>query len=353
MVGNIDTYDGEQNLEEWIRMVERTAAFTGWNEDNTFKAALFRLRGEASEHIEQLREEGQVNDWADTKRALKRRFETSGKEQLYQHLLNTGTQGAKTVQEWAQVVRKLSLRALGASGVKSEREPAAGDEEHAEEGQGEATGSDATKAVLSFMRKTNFIRGLRSSLRQAVWRKKCETFDEAVAAATEEEAIELAHKEEEVLSCFRGNTDGQVSMSLVNSIVAALEEREAAKEADQKGRAEATTSGYRGKRPERQQAVRFGPSSPANYQHRDNSDRKYQDQLPLPRVNMRMPPEDTNGSQNPARLQRWPRTFKTEEERRAYEQGLCFACHQPGHVKRNCRNYYMSRPSGNGPRRLR
>ena len=30
---------------------------TGWSEDNTFKAALFRLRGEASEHIEQLRNE--------------------------------------------------------------------------------------------------------------------------------------------------------------------------------------------------------------------------------------------------------------------------------------------------------
>ena len=30
MVGNIDTYDGQQNLEEWTRMVERAATFAGW-----------------------------------------------------------------------------------------------------------------------------------------------------------------------------------------------------------------------------------------------------------------------------------------------------------------------------------
>ena len=101
MVGNIDSFDGQQNLEEWIRMVERTAAFTGWSEDNTFKAALFRLRGEASEHIEQLRDEGHITSWEDTKRALRARYETSGREQFYQHLINTGTQGNKTVQEWA------------------------------------------------------------------------------------------------------------------------------------------------------------------------------------------------------------------------------------------------------------
>ena len=36
-------------------MVERAAKFAGgWTDDHAFKAALFRLRGEASEHIEQL-----------------------------------------------------------------------------------------------------------------------------------------------------------------------------------------------------------------------------------------------------------------------------------------------------------
>ena len=82
MVGNIDTYDGQQNLEEWIRMVERTAAFAGWNADNTFKAALFRLRGGASEHIEQLHTEGHITSWEDTKKALKARYETSDREQF-------------------------------------------------------------------------------------------------------------------------------------------------------------------------------------------------------------------------------------------------------------------------------
>ena len=53
--GNIDPYDWHQNQGEWIRMVERAAKFAGgWTDDHAFKAALFRLRGEASEHIEQL-----------------------------------------------------------------------------------------------------------------------------------------------------------------------------------------------------------------------------------------------------------------------------------------------------------
>ena len=134
MIGSVDNFDGQQNLQEWIQMVERAAEFAGWTEEATFKAAMFRLRGEAGEHVEQLKSEGKLKTWKELQEALKDRFETAGREQWYQYLLNTGTQGSKTVQEWAQTVRKLSLRALGSDKqeVKSEGEANPEEEQAAE-----------------------------------------------------------------------------------------------------------------------------------------------------------------------------------------------------------------------------
>ena len=60
IIGSVDNFDGQQNLEEWIQMVGRAADFAGWTEEQTFKAALFRLRGEAGEHVEQLRSEDKI-----------------------------------------------------------------------------------------------------------------------------------------------------------------------------------------------------------------------------------------------------------------------------------------------------
>ena len=349
MVGNIDTYDGQQNLEEWTRMVERTATFAGWTEDNKFKAALFRLRGEASEHIEQLKSEGQINTWEEAKKALKARFEPKGKEQLYQHLLNTGTQGTKSVQEWAQVVRKLSLNAMGGNDIKTEGAPAQGEGENAEAAQRQAADKEATKAILSYMRKNNFIRGLRSNLRQAVWRKKCETFDEAVRIAADEEAIEMAHKEEEVINCFQEEYRNMTSNPLVNSIVAALDAREAAKEVDNPRlrntayRRGTDTIQYKGAR----------VSGTAGNQYTPKGRQNYDEQLPLPRNDKRNGPTTSIQGQG----QQWYSTRyaaqpETEEERRDREEYRCYRCHQTGHIRRFCPELRSAQHPGNGPRRL-
>ena len=238
VIGSVDTFDGQQNLDEWITMIERAAEFVGWGPEQSFKAAMFRLRGEAGEYAEQLRDEGKLATWKELKEALKERFETVGKEQWHQYLLNTATQGSSTVQEWAQTVRKMSLRALGSEATQMKRE---GEGEPAEQaGQQEQAarneGLEARKKLLDYIRKSNFVRGLRSSLRKMVWRKKCTTFDEAVRAAAEEEAVEASHREEEVLSCYKRDLPGLNTPGLVDQIVAALEIRE---EAKRKGREEA------------------------------------------------------------------------------------------------------------------
>lgn len=341
MVGNIDVYDGQQNLEEWIRMVERTAAFSGWNDDHTYKAALFRLRGEASEHIEQLCAEKQVSNWEQTKKALKARFQTKGREQLYQHLLNTGTQCNKTVQEWAQVVRNLSLRAMGNDGpvVKAET----GRADTGEEGEDQ----ESNKAVLNFMRKTNFIRGLRKNLRQEVWRQKCKTFEEAVEVAAAEEALEMANHEEEVLSCFQGNSEKKETDNLIKGIVAALDAREAAKERRDPEVEDQWTRQGEGARPKE---TRITQSNNARVQ-------EYRGQLPLPKPGHR---DGSNANQfrlgtKPFFHSRFPR-FQSREEEAEYwrhmEKRLCFYCHQPGHIQRDCRVMDRDRMPGNDFRRL-
>ncbi|KAF0308650.1 hypothetical protein FJT64_020146 [Amphibalanus amphitrite] len=79
MIGSVDNFDGQQNLQEWIQMVNRAAEFAGWTDDATFKAAMFRLRGEAGEHAEQLKSEGKITSWPELQVALKDRFETAGR----------------------------------------------------------------------------------------------------------------------------------------------------------------------------------------------------------------------------------------------------------------------------------
>ena len=248
MIGSVDNFDGQQNLHEWIQMMGRAAEFAGWTEEATFKAAMFRLRGEAGEHAEQLKSEGKLKTWKELQEALKDRFETAGKEQWYQYLLNTGTQGSKTVQEWAQTVRKLSLRALGSDKQEVKRE---GESNPEEEQAAETARKDARKSLLEYTRRTNFVRGLRSRLRKEVWRRKCQTFDEAVKAAAEEEAVEANYREEKVFSCYKGESPELATTGLVEKIIAALDLREERKakgknaEAD-KGRVEVSRGSQQG-----------------------------------------------------------------------------------------------------------
>ena len=374
MIGSVDNFDGQQNLREWIQMVGRAAEFAGWSEEATFKAALFRLRGEAGELAEQLREEGKLKTWKELQETLKDRFETAGKEQWHQYLLNTGTQGSKTVQEWAQTVRKLSLLAL-ASEDRIKEEGAVS--QNAEEAQAAETArKEAKKKLLDYERRNNFVRGLRSSLRQMVWRKKCKTFDEAVKAAAEEEVVEASHREEKVLSCIKMESPELATAGLVDKIVAALELREEARsEKSQKIETKDVKKPYKPK-PSRREAI--GPSDEEdeegdeeerpgrNYASPPNRSRqmeqrgfyrnspRYGDQLPLPRPfrNGRNSDERGEWRRSEPRDGRRASSYDHQaRQERARALNLCFNCHQPGHLAREC--FANSRPQpGNGYRRL-
>ena len=385
IIGSVDNFDGQQNLEEWIQMVGRAADFAGWTEEQTFKAALFRLRGEAGEHVEQLRSEDKIKTWKELQDVLKERFQTTGKEQWHQYLLNTGTQGSKTVQEWAQTVRKLSLLALGPErkGIE-EREEEEGQGEQEQAKAEEMKKKEARKGLLDYMRKSNFVRGLRSNLRQMVWRKKCATFDEAVQAAAEEEAVEASHREEEVLSCYKGDLPDITSQGLVEKIVAALEIRDGKKEdGDRSSRKDApkgAKKGAPGRYRTRETRREPSPVSDREYDDEDGEEdeyperrnqrnhhrmatspfrrgpggrgtQRYSDQLPLPR-----PAPRTIDSQEWNRRDRRDEGTRTAggigRGHRSYNlPGVCFNCHQPCHYRRECPHPQEPQP-GNGYRRL-
>ena len=388
VIGSVDNFDGQQDLDEWIQMIERAAEFAGWGADHSFKAALFRLRGEAGEYAEQLREEGKITSWKDLKEALKERFNTAGKEQWHQYLLNTATQGSKTVHEWAQTVRKISLLAVGDEG----KPPAPAAEEEGAVGGGGASEriagaaqNEGRKKLLDYMRKSNFVRGLRSSLRQMVWRKKCSTFDEAVRAAAEEETVEASHREGEVLSCYRRDIPDLTGTALVEQIVAALETREEAKQKKQEKAQiqEELTGGTATKmQPGHVQGFSTGSDDPSNIQNgqqygmfpttrqapiqqyyhgpapgrifQEQNVQRYGEQLPLPRA---VYPRPGNG-----RRQEWARSGwrgAPAPARRGvlppgvdqYGNPVCFFCQERGHFKRECPQLTSQQP-GNESRRL-
>ena len=68
VIGSVDNFDGQQNLDEWVLMIERAAEFAGWATDQSFKAAMFRLRGEAGDYAEQLKDEGKLTTWKGCKK---------------------------------------------------------------------------------------------------------------------------------------------------------------------------------------------------------------------------------------------------------------------------------------------
>ncbi|KAF0303213.1 hypothetical protein FJT64_020147 [Amphibalanus amphitrite] len=371
MIGSVDNFDGQQNLQEWIQMVNRAAEFAGWTDDATFKAAMFRLRGEAGEHAEQLKSEGKITSWPELQVALKDRFETAGKEQWHQFLLNTGTQGSKTVQEWAQTVRMLSLRALGSEplGIKEEgEEPMTAEQKLI----AETAQKEARKNLLDFMRRTNFVRGLRSNLRQMVWRRKCKTFDDAVKTAAEEEAVEASHREEEVLSCYVKGFPEPTTTGLVEKIVAALEMRdEERKEKKEKGTeasrtkkqkpgpagvTERSEDEYEGDEDEQGGARRkYYPNRATPRPNGNSSDARpqYREQLPLPRQARFQNGPTTAREWRRAELPNGRRVGGYDNQARRERDltlNLCFNCHRPGHRAFECPT--SQRQQGNGYRRL-
>ena len=221
-------FSGSQNVADWIDTVERAGSFAKWNDEDLRKVARLRIRGEASEYIGHLELEDKAATWTALKKSLVDRYGSKGQEQLNQYLLSTSQQGSKTVQEWAQVVRKLSLNSLS----DIDREPyieaggiAEADETIAEEGRNSDQGSEENRPagsqndsitsvrtkeeqehleemkrlrkrkerlLLDHMRRVNFVRGLKPDLRRAVLQRGCITFDEAVEAAQREEDLNVA-----------------------------------------------------------------------------------------------------------------------------------------------------------------
>ena len=387
VIGSVDNFDGQQDLDDWIQMVERAAEFAAWTPEQSFKAAMFRLRGEAGEFAEQLRDDGKLSNWKELKTALKERFNTVGKEQWHQFLLTTATQGSSTVREWAQIVRKHSLLALGKEGEKLKEEGERRNEEDQQVAQGgeraagpqeavEKAKSEARKKLLDYTRQTSFVRGLRSNLRQMVWRKKCTTFDEAVQAAAEEEAVESSHREEEVLSSYKKDIPKLTYPGLVDQIVAALEVREEgrqkgqeAKRREEEGSAKndggnrkteaagpnpfATSQGpvegerreqdgYAGARPRDLGTQSYYRGTPAGRGQPRPSMRQYGEQLPLPR--------NAYAGQGQGPRQDWVRQGRIED-RGAYGNAVCYNCGGRGHFKRQCPTPVPPQ-QGNGYRRL-
>ena len=351
----VDEFDGTQNVDDWIRELERADDFANWGKSTLLKVALIRLKGEASEFVSHLQEEGKAKNWEELKTALQDRYQTTRREQWHQFLLNTGQQEGKTVQEWAQLVRKLSLASLSPEDRKVGLSPATSQPETVREEERPATSRNGTTAprsgtqrnpLLDYIRRTNFIRGLRPSLRKAVWRRHCTTFDEAVKAAAEEEALEATTHEAEVLSSYR---EGPTKEDLIDTLVAALEIR------DEKKR-KAVTGAEEGAAPERHLAVR----QPAP--------ETYPEQLPLPQ---RTAPQARSHSPSRhsgdwrragrywSRSGRAPagaegpveRRFWSDEEWRMYRDGVCFNCHGRGHIARYCSRQSPAGHAGNGGRR--
>ena len=173
-----------------------------------------------------------------------------------------------------------------------------------------------------------------------------QNIDEAVTVATEEEALEAATKEEEVLSCFQGDPSEQRERPLINSIVAALDEREAARERNRNRAKETPPAPVNQQQAELQEG---GPSfaATATPAYNNYHSQQFPEQLPLPRAGYRDFREGGRGGGRGGRG-RWGSSPRFIPNQNSYDTRICFLCHRPGHIRWFC----PEQNSGNGTGRL-
>ena len=380
-------FSGTQNIVDWIDTVERAGSFAKWNDDELRRVARLRIRGEASEYIGHLELEDKATTWTSLKKVLKDRYDSKGQEQLNQYLLSTSQQGEKTVQEWAQVVRKLSLKSLS----DLDREPnlqnehhratVTGDEavddrraecEHAGESD-QSNGSQGTsvtdlamtkaaeehaeemkrlrkrkeRLLLDHTRRVNFVRGLKPDLRRAVLKSGCTTFDEAVEVAQREENLDIAVGQEELLNSMCVQQEARetpVANEVAVAVAQLLEQRDRNKNMAQQNLG--TRAVYRQVEPSSSMCTYQQSPKPSDInelavavvqlleQRGNNQIRTYQSLETRPLQSQSRSSEYQGRKSN---------NLSPAKQHELYLQKLndikektCFFCHQTGHVIRHC-----------------
>jgi len=106
----VHDFDGTQDVERWIRLVERTSTEQGWEEERAAKAAML-IKGEAFTYFED--NELDLKDWDDVKRAMIARFTTKQPRASVYAQLNLVKKGKRQdIRELADHIRKIARSSI-------------------------------------------------------------------------------------------------------------------------------------------------------------------------------------------------------------------------------------------------
>lgn len=165
---SIDNFSGgdEQKTRQFIDAVENAAAVGEWTDLQTLSIARIKLRDEAAAFVRLKKDT--INTWADLAAQLEKRFAV--REPVLsslQKFLNCVQHPNETVQQYAQRFEMLLARALPESSDPAKDKTA--------------------KEVFLPTQISQFIRGLRSDIRRAVFTKQPTTYAQAMQYAVHEE----------------------------------------------------------------------------------------------------------------------------------------------------------------------
>ena len=101
-----DTFDGDKNYEEWMYHFENVAAVNGWDEDAKLLWLKVRLAGKAQTTYQKFTDDVK-RSYAESKKALKARFEPESRKERYRAEFQTRRR--KKEENWADFADGLKV----------------------------------------------------------------------------------------------------------------------------------------------------------------------------------------------------------------------------------------------------
>jgi hypothetical protein len=177
----IPGFSGEADVVDWLRSFERWATQAGLGDEQKLRAVEAAMSGKALNWFGYMDRDGKLDEWSTFETEVRERFrQKTSSQDLCKALTGLTQQSSESVKDFTDRVNKVGLMFKEECALPNSNTP-----------EGDRLKKAARDAMLTLIKKTLFITGLRDDIRHDLLKQHVETWEEAQTAA---ERIEKAEK---------------------------------------------------------------------------------------------------------------------------------------------------------------